>query len=388
MKYLHLIWAALLRRKARTTLTLLSVSMAFLLFGLLDTVGSTFANAGKTVSGHDRIVITPKRGMGSKPLPYSLLNQIAAVPGVAVVDYASHVVGTYQDVKNSIVVEAHPSSFYDIYHDELSIAPAELQAVLSTRDGVLAGESLAKKYGLKVGDRIPIQTQQPRKNGSTVWTFEVVGILRYSNPAMKVYEGLLYGNWDYVEQSRAADTGTVDYYFVKASSASAVDRIARDIDALTANSEHETKSQSEVAWASAMFQQVGDIGLIVTSIIAAVFFTLVLLAGHTMTQAVYERIPELAVLKTIGFSGPKVLGLVLGESVALIVLGAVVGLAIASVAVIGVRQAEVLPLRIESVDWEIWLRGLTMAAVIGFGVGFLPARRGMRLRIVEALRGR
>jgi len=188
-----------------------------------------------------------------------------------------------------------------------------------------------------------------------------------------------------VEEARQADTGTVTYYSVKVSNISEMDRVARDIDALTANSDHETKSQSENAWASATFQEFGDLGPIVTSIMGAVFFTLLLLTGHTMTRAVHERIPEIAVLKTIGFTGLRILGLVLCESAALVLLGAVIGLAVATGAVIGIRSAEVLPIRILPVGGEIWTRGLTIAAAIALLVGVLPALRGMRLRIVDAL---
>lgn len=385
MKYLPLIWAALLRRKVRTLLTLLSVLVAFLLFGLLDTVGATFANAGQTGPGRDRIVVAPKTGMGSKTLPLSLLNRIKELPGVAGVDYASYVSGTYQDPKNTIIVEAHPDSFWGIYAPELQIAPEHLNAVRSIRTGVLAGAALAKKYGLKVGDKIPLQSRQVRKDGSTVWTFDIVGILRFTDPNMKVYEEMLFGNWDYLEEARQADRGTVVYYSVKVANVSDVDRVARQIDALTANSAIETKSQSENAWASAMFQQFGDMGLIVTSIMGAVLFTLLLLTGHTMTQAIHERIPEIAVLKTLGFTGRKILALVLCESVTLVFLGAVTGLAAAMVAVLVVHAAEVIPIRILPVGSATWMRGLLLAAAIGLVVGALPAIRGMRLRIVDAL---
>jgi len=390
MKYLHLIWAALWRRKARTILTLLSVLVAFLLFGMLDTVRSTFTNMGQTSGGRDRLVVTPKTsGMSlGKSLPYSLSAQIKEIPGVAGVDYASYVVGTYQDPKNSIIVEAHPQSFYDIYRDEIQVAPNEIDALRRTRTGVLAGEVLAEKYHIKVGDKIPLQTQQVRKDGSTVWTFDVVGILRFPNENQKIYEEMLFGNWDYVEEARVADTGTVTYYAVKVAHLSEVDRVARQIDALTANSDHETKSQSENAWATAMYQQFGDMGLIVTSIMGAVFFTLLLMTGHTMTRTVHERIPELAVLKTIGFTGRRILGLVLCESSTLVLLGAFIGLAVATVAVVGMRSAEVLPIRILPVGGAIWTRGLTIAVAIGLLVGVLPALRGMRLRIVDALSGR
>jgi putative ABC transport system permease protein len=387
MKYVQLIWAALLRRKARTVLTLLSVLVAFLLFGALDTVRSTFENAGQTSAGRDRLLVTPKVGIG-KPLPYSLLARIKEVPGVVGIEYGSHVVGTYQDPKNVVVVEAHADSFYDLYQEEIEVAPAELAALRRTRTGVLAGETLARKYGWKVGDKIPLRSEQPRKDGSTVWTFDVVGILRWIDPNMKIYEEMLFGNWDYVNEARQSDNDTVAYFSVKVSNVSEVDRVAREIDALTANSSQETKTQSENAWASAIFQQFGDMGLIATSIMGAVFFTLLLLTGHTMTRTVHERIPELAVLKTIGFTGWKILGLVLCESIAVVLLGGIIGLAAATAAVVGIRSSEVFPIPISPVAAEVWLRGLALAAAIGLIVGSLPALRGMRLRIVDALSGR
>jgi putative ABC transport system permease protein len=385
MKYLTLVWASLWRRKARTILTLLSVLVAFLLFGLLDTVRTTFVNAGQTAAGRDRLVVLSRTGLG-KALPYSLLARLEGVPGVAGVDYASYVAGTYQDPKNTIVVEAHADSFYDIY-PEVEVAPEALAALRRTRTGVLVGEGYANKYGWKPGDKIPLQTQQARKDGSTVWTFDAVGILRFSDPNMKVYEEMLFGNWAYVEESRQKDSGTVAWYSVKVANVADVDRVARQIDALTANSAHETKTQTENAFASGLFQQFGDIGLVVTSIMGAVFFTLVLLTGHTMANAVQERIPELAVLKTLGFSGSSILGLVLSEAVVLLLCGAVVGLGVAVIAILVMRAANVSPIPILPIGPEVWMRGLLLATLVGLLIGAFPAVQAMRLPIVDGLRG-
>ena len=387
MKYLHLILASLFRHKGRTILTLLSVCVAFLLFGLLDTVGATFGNAGQSSPGRSRLLVTPKAGMMTRQLPHGLLSQIEQIAGVAGVEYASAVIGTYQDPRNTLILEAHPAAFFDLY-PEIEVPPEQVAALRRTRTGVLAGEAAAKKYGWKVGDKIPLETGMPRKDGSTVWTFDVVGMLRYSDPGMKVYEENLFGNWSYVDAARESDTGTVAYYSVKVANVADVDRVAREIDTLTANSSHETKTQSENAWATAVFQQWGDIGLIVTSIMGAVLFTLLLLTGHAMTQAVHERTAELAVLKTIGFTGRRVLGLILCESVALVLFGGVIGLVLAMAAVIAIRSTEVLPIRILPVGSEVWIRGLMLATAVGVIVGALPAVRGMRLRIVDALSGR
>jgi putative ABC transport system permease protein len=164
--------------------------------------------------------------------------------------------------------------------------------------------------------------------------------------------------------------------------------VARAIDAISANSDHETKSQTESAFQQAFAKQFADVGLIVTAIMAAVFFTLLLLTGNTMAQAVRERIPELAVLKTIGFRDGTVLALVMAESVMLVVLGGVIGLAIAAVLMPGVSAASQGMIQLPMVPIQTWLVGLGLMLLIGIVVGLLPALRAKRLKIVDALAGR
>jgi putative ABC transport system permease protein len=250
---------------------------------------------------------------------------------------------------------------------------------------VLVGETLARKYGWKTGDKISLQTDQPQKNGSTDWTFDVVGTFRFTDPNMKVWEDVLLANWDYVNEARASDVGTVLIYAAKVSKISDLDRVGRSIEALTANSDHETRVANDNEMNKAIFRRYGDMGIIVTSIMGAVFFTLLLLTAHTMARAVHDRIPELAVLKTLGFTDGDILGLVLCESVALVLVGGIIGLCIAASAVGAVRAAHVIPIPILSMSIEIWVRGLILATTIGLCVGALPAVWGMRLQIADAL---
>jgi putative ABC transport system permease protein len=216
----------------------------------------------------------------------------------------------------------------------------------------------------------------------------LVGIYRIADPKLKAQEDALYFNWDYFDEARKFGNGNVGWYTVQVSDRRAADQVAQAIDALSANSDHETKTQTEQAFQAAFVSQFADIGLIVGAIMGAVFFTLILLTGNTMAQAVRERIPELAVLKTIGFSNASVLGLVLAESVLLIVFGGAIGLLIAGVVVDIVRQAVGTSVPMTPVGAASWLRGLGLMLLIGILVGALPARRGMRLRIVDALAGR
>jgi putative ABC transport system permease protein len=165
--------------------------------------------------------------------------------------------------------------------------------------------------------------------------------------------------------------------------------VSHAIDNLSANSDHETKTQTEEAFNQGFAKQIGDIGLIVTAIMAAVFFTLLLLTGNTMAQAVRERIPELAVLKTIGFSNRSVMWLLLAESILLVVLGGLIGLGLAPVlmkaAVAGSGGFIQLP---SGLPAETIAIGIVLMLAFGVLAGLLPALRGMRLNIVDALAGR
>lgn len=388
MKYLHLVWAALFRRKTRTLFTLLSILAAFLLFGLLDSVRMAFANAGGSIVGADRLVTMSKVSF-TLSLPKSLLPRIQAVPGVAEVSYANWFGGIYQEPKNFFANEAVADNFLDLYPEW--IMPAEQRkAFKATRTGAIVGQSLADRFHWKLGDKIPLQaTIFAKKDGSNTWIFDLVGIYHVRDAKSKSQENLLFFNWEYFnEASQFGGNGTVGWYAEKLADRSQADVVAQAVDRLSADSEHETKTQSEQSFTTALVSQFANIGLIVGAIMAAVFFTLVLLTGNTMAQAVRERVPELAVLKTIGFSNQSVLGLVLAESVLLLLLGGSIGVAVSGIVVDLVRAKLGDQLPLARLDSTIWLSGLALMVLIGLVVGALPAVRGMRLRIVDALSGR
>ena len=387
MKYLQLVWAALLRRKTRTLFTLLSVVAAFLLFGLLDSVRGAFAGAGASVNGVNRLVTISKITF-TMQLPKSLLERIRAVPGVADVTYANWFGGIYQDPKNFFPNEAVSANFIDLY-PEWRLSAAQRAAFRSTRTGAVVGARLAQHFNWKLGDRIPLQaTIFPQKDGSNTWAFDLVGIYNVTDPKQKAQEDALFFNWDYFDEARAFGNGSVGWYVVKVADPARADAIAQAIDEISRNSDHETKTQSEHAFQLAFLSQYGDIGLIVGAIMAAVFFTLVLLTGNTMAQAVRERIPELAILKTVGFSSGSVLGLLLAEAVLLLVIGGVIGVLIAGSVAAGLEATAgfVFPPIVSSL--AVWARSLALMLLIGIVVGALPAYRGLRLRVVDALAGR
>lgn len=371
---------------ARTLLTLLSVAAAFALFGMLDAVRVAF-NAPENLAGISRLAVTSRFSI-IQPLPYAHLARMQVLRGVEEIAWANWFGGIYQDEKNFFPNFAvSPRKFLDI-HPELLLTPEQRQAFLATRTGAIAGEALAQRFGWKIGDKIPLRaTIYPKKNGDDVWTFDLVGIYRVAQPELRDMERQLLFHYEYFDEGRQIGHGTVGWYIVKVDDPARVDEIAQRIDRLFANSSDETKSQSEREFQLSFAKQIGDIGLIVSAIMGAVFFALILLTGNTMAQAIRDRIPEFAVLKAFGFTHRLILSIVLAESVLLLVLGGAGGLAAARLS---------LPLLNAASDGrfdlpfapQTWLTGTLLALLIGVGVGLPPALRAMRLSIVDALAGR
>ena len=385
MKYLHLIWASLFRSKTRTLLTLLSVVTAFLLFGMLDSVRVAF-NSSANVAGYDRLITTSKLSI-TQSLPYSLASQIASVPGVANVSYAQWFGGIYQDTKNFFPNFAVGPGFMELY-PEWVLPPEQLKAFNAERTGAIVGEALAKQFGWKLGDTIPLQATIFPTKGSNDWTFKLVGIFKLADRKRQGEERQMMFNWKYFDEANDYIKGQVNWFVLDLDDPNKATKVARAIDALSDNSDHETKTQSEQAFNQAFVKQFADIGLIVTAIMSAVFFTLLLLTGNTMAQAVRERIPELAVLKTIGFSNRSVLWLVLAEAILLVVLGGAIGLGIAAVLMPAISASSQGLVQLSTVPAGTWLLGIGLMIAIGLVVGAQPALRAMRLNIVDALAGR
>lgn len=388
MKYFHLIWAELMRRKTRTLLTLMSIIAAFLLFGLLDGVRESFEQAGNSANGAKRLQ-TGSRLSFIQPLPMSLNDRIAQVPGVSQVSYANWFGGAYQDPHNQIFSFAVAPNYLDLY-PEIAVDKAQRKAFEATRTGVLVGEGLMKRFNWKVGQKLPLQsTIFPNRDGSKNWIFDISGVISATDKKSGAwFDQMILLHWKYFDDSTPYNTGQVGWYVTEVKDVNQADRIAKAIDAISANSDHESKTQTEAAASASWMKQMADIGLIVGSIMGAVFFTLVLLTGNTMAQAVRERTSELAVLKTIGFSSQSVLWLVLAESVLLMLIGGVIGVAIAGVLGPIVSAASGGAISVPPIGLNSWSLGLSLMIGIGLLVGALPAIRAMRLNIVDALAGR
>ena len=388
MKYFHLIWAALFRRKTRTFLTLASILAAFLLFGLLDGIRTSFAQLGQNSNGAQRLQ-TASRLSFIETLPISLEPRIKQIDNIQAVTYANWFGGAYQNPRNQLFTFAVAPNYLDLY-PEIDVAQSERDAWARTRTGVLVGDALMKRFGWKVGQKIPLQsTIFPNSDGTLNWSFDIVGTLKAKDKKSAGFtEGMLLMHYKYFEESTPYVDGDVGWYVSRVSDVRRSDAAAKAIDALSMNSPHETKTMSEQAAMASQLKQMADIGLIVGSIMGAVFFTLLLLTGNTMAQAVRERTSELAVLKTIGFTSTSVLGMVLAESILLVVLGGALGLGLAALIGPIVSAVSGGVISLPPIGLQSWMLGLGLMVAIGLLVGALPALRAMRLNIVDALAGR
>jgi len=382
MKYLYLVWSNLKRKKVRTILTLLSIMVAFVLFGYLGAIRQGFSQ-GIDVAGADRLIVRHKVSI-IQLLPESYESRLEQIDGVVDAVYQTWFGGIYQKPSNFFAqMPVNPQEYLEMY-PEFLLSEEEKQAWLKTRSGAIAGRATAERFGWKIGDRIPINaTVWTRKGGEITWEFDLVGIYDGAEKGTDLTQFLF--RYDFFDESRQFGQGQVGWYTVRIADPDHAAETAAAIDAEFANSPFETKAEPEGAFLQGFANQIGDIGFIMMSIVAAVFFTILLVAGNTMAYAVRERTNELAVLKAIGFTDAAVLGLVLGESLVLTVIGGSIGLFLAWLMVsAGDPTGGSLPVFfIPARDLAI---GVVLIVLMALIAGILPALQAQRLRIADALR--
>jgi putative ABC transport system permease protein len=383
MKYLVLIASNLKRHKLRTLLTILTVFIAFLLFGYLSAIAKAF-DTGVTLAGQERLIVRHKVSI-IQLLPVSYQSRIARIPGVEAVTHQTWFGGKYQNERNLFPrMPVVPAEFLDIFPD-YQLAPEDRERWLATRDGCIIGERLAREFGFKVGDRIPIMPDiWPRKDGSAQWEFQVAGI--YTGADKNTDTRQMFFRYDYFDESRPEEVqGQVGWYTVRIANPDQAAEVAAAIDAEFANSPYETKSEAEGAFVAGFAKQIGNIGAIMVAILSAVFFTILLVAGNTMAQTVRERTEEIGVLKALGFSSQLVLMLVLAESCLIAGLGGFAGLGLAyGLIAAGIPSISALP--VFYFPPQQLLLGIVLVFLLGLLTGAIPAIQAMRLQIAVALR--
>jgi putative ABC transport system permease protein len=378
VKFLPLLWAGLWRKRARTILTLLSIVVAFVLFGVLAGIDAGFTHSLQA-SRLDRL-FTDSRFDASMQIAYQ--TQIARVAGVAQVAPRRALIGYYQDPKNGLVVICSDERFFSL-RPEVTITQAQIAALRQTRTGAVISVYLQKKFGWKVGDKIPLTTQVMRVDGSQVWTFDVVGIVDDADyPGQASW---FLANYEYVDEASASGKGGIDRFLVRIKDPDRAVQIGRQIDRLFANSPAPTRTMSEKSQTQSGLQYIGDMSLFTHAVVGAVFFMLLFVTGNTMLQSVRERVPEIAVLKTLGFSDTAVVTLVIAEAVLLCLIAALLGLLVSKVAIPLTRPVIQDFVLLLQTSWIDMLRGFALALIVAVISSLYPAWRARQLTIVDAL---
>lgn len=387
MKYFPLIWATLWRKKTRTIFTFLSVIIAFLLFGMLETVDYAFSHPSNGITGANKLITTNKYSI-TLSLPLSFAQQIRSVPGVDEVTWISWFGGYYQESKNFVfALPVDSETYFNLHKGEFVVSDAAMQQYRNTRTAALVNSALMKKFGWKIGGKVPLHSTiwTKKSDGSLDWTFDIVGTFDAKDLTQASAQSTtLLFHYELFDEARSFGKGMVGWFEERVADPSQSAPISNRIDALFANSPNETKTQPANDFTMAFVKQFGDIGFVLRAILGAVFFTLLFLTGNTMMQSVRERIPELAVLKTLGFGDGKVLGLVLAESLLLCVIAAVIGLALSYAALPIIKQG----LQGMELSPTALIPGIAAAVLLALIVGLPPAIRAMKLNIVDALADR
>jgi putative ABC transport system permease protein len=378
VKYLPLLWAGLWRKPTRTMLTLLSIAVAFVLFGVLSGIDAGFAHA-LAASRLDRLFTDSRFGA---PMQISYAERIARVPGVALVAPRRGLGGYYQNPQNQMGVICVDERFFSL-RPEITTTKEQLAALRKTRTGALIDVYLKNKYGWKVGDKIPLQTTTPQVGGNQTWTFDVVGIVDDANYPGQA--GWFLANYEYLDEASAGGKGTIDRFLVRIKDPDRAAQIGRQIDKLFANSAAPTRTSSEKSRSQAGLQFIGDVQFFTHAIVGAVFFMLLFVTGNTMLQSVRERVPEIGVLKTLGFTGNAVLCLVMAEAVLLCLVAAALGLVLAKAAIPIARPIIEDYVLILQTGWADTSRGFGLALIVAVVSSLYPAWRVRRLSIVDAL---
>jgi putative ABC transport system permease protein len=386
VKFLPLVWAMLWRRPLRTTMTFASIAVAFMLFGMLQAFDALF-HLDARLAAADNLLVTDRYGRLDRGLPYAFRGRIEALRGVKSVTPVVLFPIAYADFRENtgIALATDPET---IFNDPRFVAsPEHMRAFRETRTGLVAGRHMAQKLGWKVGDRVPVRSSWvQRRDGGEFWEFDVVGLFDFNEALLggEVTALRSFVRYDYVNEARTR-ADRVDLYIVKIQDPALAPALSRAIDGEFRNSGNPTRTQTEAEQQRTQLSQVGDVGLIITSVLSAVFFTLVVVAGNTMMRAFRERIPELAVLKTLGFTDGRVAALIAAEALALCVSGGVAGLALAWVVLkpLAAAVAAVLPfLRLEA---SVVLTGAALAVALGALTAAIPAWQSARLSVMAAL---
>lgn len=381
MKYLPLIWSGIWRRPGRTALILMQIALGFALFGVLQGMTTGVVHAAAKLRA-DVLFVAPA-AYGGTPLPRSYVERIQSISGVQMVTYADGLAGTYQRPDQQVyALGIDPIGVWTtLVPDIFQVLPQDLAALRKTRTGALISRDIGRKYGWKIGDRVPFNSTVARADGSTTWYFDIVGTFTDHETTEASF---IVTNYTYLDEARVDNKGTVRNFYVLVSDPRKAAVVSDRIDHSFANSPSETQTSSLKEGGQQVLRQIGDLDFAIRAIVSAVLAALLFSTCTMMMQTIRERTPELAVLKTVGFTDRSVFLMVVTEATVVCIAAALIGLGLAwgVFPYVGKFVPDLtMPLSVVGAG----LLGAIGVALISVA---MPASMAARLRVVDALAGR
>jgi len=371
----------LLRNKLRTILTLLSLVSALVLLcfltAFLDVLATTEGSAD------NRVVVRSAVSL-AMPLPeayWQRLKTLEHVQGITTFNWYQGIFKNDRPENFFPRFSTDPDSLFEVY-PEYKISEAEKAAWKAERTAFIAGKTLADKYHWKIGDQIFIK--------GDIYPVDVNLTLRgiFTAADAPSAEKQIFFHRKYLEEA-LGNPGLVGTYFLKIDSPQNVTKVIKAAEAMFTNAEFQVRAETEKAFQLSFLEMIGNIRLLFGAIGLAVVISIFFISANTMAMAARERTTEVGVLKTLGFRNGQVLSLVIIESVAVGLLGALVGLAISALSIRGISSAleKVFPIfGTFKMTPHTWAVGLGVGLLIGVLSGLIPAINASRVNIATALR--
>ena len=380
--YWTLVKIGLIRKRLRTFLTIMSMFVAFVLYGSLNTLSGLFTGSIEGLSA-DNIIVMPRYNMLGK-LPYSHVNYIETLEGVEEVMYMDFLISDSIESMMEGVAYAVSPNFFDVY-DRFEATEQAILALKSNPNATIVGQLMADQKGLKIGDRLNTESSSLNIDGTNNWSFEVVGF--YTAKQIKGDELGAIINWPAFDEARMTEKGTLGTIMVKATSPEVGERISKQIDEQFMNSSYATRSGPESMVAAEMAGEIADVELIVNSILLSVFFTILLVSSNTLAQSIRERTSDIGVLKCLGYKDNIIFISVILEAVTICFSAVLLGLLVTALIIpaIEIMSGGILEDTV-SISLEIVLGGFLIGLLIALMSAAVPAYQALRLRVVDALR--
>ena len=381
--YWTLVKTGLVRRRLRTFLTIMSMFVAFVLYGSLNALSGIFTGTLDGLSDNN-IIVMPRYDFISGKLPVSHVNFIETLDGVEEVMYFDYLISdSIESMMDGVAFAATPN-FFEVYERFQTTEEAEVK-LKNNPNATIVGKLMAEQKNLKVGDMLNTVSNYINSDGTNNWSFEVVGY--YTAKKIKGDEMGAVINYVPFDEARINQKGTVGAIMIKTSSAKEGITVSRQIDDYFRNSPYATRTGPESMMAVEMAGEIADVELIVNSILISVFFTILLVSSNTLAQSIRERTSDIGVLKCLGFSDLTIFTSVILEAISICFTAVISGLLITALLI---PSIEVLSGGMMDDIINLTIEVILGGFIIGLGIAFIsaavPAYQALNLNVVDALR--